>query len=156
MNKINDSLNEINDLRFKIRELEANNKQKEYEEVNSKLVKTEAELTHSKQNLVNYIQSLNALEDKLKHKLENSEVNVDENDEILRLRMENVRLNEENSSLLNAKQTTEANLNNRIEELNKKLFTKTEECEELQSKYSNLLSSLNGQREEEIKKRREV
>lgn len=151
LNKINDSLSEINDLRFRIRELEANNKQKEYEELNSKLVKTESELTHAKQNLVNYIQSLNTLEDRLKHKLENSNVPVDENDEILRLRMENVRLNEENSSLLNSKQFTEANLNNRIEDLTKKLFIKTEECEELQTKYSNLLSSLNGQREEEIK-----
>lgn len=150
MNKINDSLNEINDLRFKIRELEANNKEKEYVEVNSKLVKTEAELTHAKQNLVNYIQSLNTLEDKIKYKLESS-VGLDENDEILRLKMENVRLNEENSSLLNSKQSVESDLNNRVENLTKKLFTKTEECEELQSKYSHLLSSLNGQREEEIK-----
>ena len=150
MNKINDSLNEINDLRFKIRELEANNKEKEYIELNSKIVKTEAELTHAKQNLVNYIQSLNTLEDKIKYKLESS-VSLDENDEILRLKMENVRLNEENSSLLNSKQSVESDLNNRIEGLTKKLFTKTEECEELQSKYSHLLSSLNGQREEEIK-----
>ena len=150
MNKINDSLNEINDLRFKIRELEANNKEKEFIEINSKLIKTEAELIHAKQNLVNYIQSLNTLEDKIKYKLENS-IALDENDEILRLKMENVRLNEENSSLLNSKQLVEADLNNRVESLTKKLFTKAEECEELQSKYSHLLSSLNGQREEEIK-----
>ena len=151
LNKINDSLSEINDLRFKIRELEANNKQKEFDEVNSRLVKTEAELTHAKQNLVNYIQSLNTLEDKIKHKIEQTGVNLDENDEILRLRMENVRLNEENSSLLNSKQLTESNLNDRIDELTRKLFIKTEECEELQTKYSNLLNSLNGKREEEIK-----
>jgi hypothetical protein len=151
VNKINDALSEINDLRYRIRELEATNKQKEYDEAKSRLVKTEAELTHAKQNLVNYIQSLNTLESKLKDKLEAGGVPVDENDEILRLKMENIRLNEENSSLLNAKQFTEADLNNRIEDLTKKLFIKTEECEELQAKYSNLLSSLNGQREEEIK-----
>ena len=151
MNKINDSLAEINNLKFKIRELEANNKQKECEELNSKYVKTQAELTHAKQNLVNYIQSLNTLEDKLQTKLEDSNVKLDENDEILRLRMENIRLNEENSSLVNAKQLTEADLNNRIENLTKKLFTKTEECEELHRKYTNLLNSLNGNREEEIK-----
>jgi chromosome segregation ATPase len=151
LNKINDSLSEINDLRFRIRELEANNKEKEYNEANTKLVKTEAELTHAKQNLVNYIQSLNTLEDKMKNKLEANNVSMDENDEILRLKMENVRLNEENSSLLNSKQFTEEDLNDRIEELNKKLFIKTEECEELQTKYSNLLNSLNGEREEEIK-----
>jgi hypothetical protein len=151
MNKINDSLAEINDLRFKIRELEANNKQKEFEEVNSKLVKSQAELTHAKQNLVNYIQSLNTLEDKLLSKLEDSNLRLDENDEILRLRMENIRLNEENSSLVNAKQLTEADLNNRIEDITKKLFIKTEECEELHRKYSNLLNTLNSNREEEIK-----
>lgn len=151
LNRINDSLSEINDLRFRIRELEATNKQKEYEEVNSRLVKAESELTHAKQNLVNYIQSLNTLEDKLKHKLEQSAVRLDENDEILRLRLENVRLNEENSSLLNSKQLTEANLNDRIDDLTRKLFIKTEECEELQTKYSNLLNTLNGKREEEIK-----
>lgn len=138
-------------MRFKIRELEQTNKHKEYLEVNSKLVRTEAELTHAKQNLVNYIQSLDALEDRVKYKLEQANVNLDENDEILRLRMENIRLNEENSSLLNSKQMVEADLNDRIDQLIKKLFSKTEECEELQTKYSNLLTSLNGQREEEIK-----
>ena len=151
MNKINDALGEIDNLKFKIRELEATNKHKEYEELNSKYVKTQAELAHAKQNLVNYIQSLNTLEDKLQAKLEDSDIKLDENDEILRLRMENIRLNEENSSLVNAKQLTEADLNNRIENLTKKLFTKTEECEELHRKYTNLLNSLNGNREEEIK-----
>ena len=151
MNKINDALGEIDNLKFKIRELEATNKHKEYEELNSKYVKTQAELAHAKQNLVNYIQSLNTLEDKLQAKLEDSDIKLDENDEILRLRMENIRLNEENSSLVNAKQLTEADLNNRIESLTKKLFTKTEECEELHRKYTNLLNSLNGNREEEIK-----
>lgn len=127
MNKINDSLGEINDLRFRIRELEANNKVKEYSELESKLIKSDSELTHAKQNLVNYIQSLNTLEDKIGYKLENSGVNLDENDEILRLRMENIRLNEENSSLLNSKQAVEANLNDRLDILVKKLFVKNEE-----------------------------
>ena len=151
MAKIEDCLKENNDLRFKIRDLEKNNKREEYVEVNSALVKTQAELTHCKQNLVNYIQSLNSLEDKIASKLEDSNINLDENDEIYRLKLENVRLNEENSSLVNAKQLTEADLNTRIEDLTKKLFTKTEQCEELHKKYSNLLSSLNGNREEEIK-----
>ncbi|CAI2366577.1 unnamed protein product [Moneuplotes crassus] len=150
-NKINDSLGEINDLRFRIRELEANNKAKEYAELESRFIKLEAELSYTKQSLVGKIQTLNTFEDQIRHKLEQSDVNLDENDEILRLRMENVRLNEENSSLLNAKQSIETNLNDRIDVLVKKLFIKTEECEELQNKYSNLLTSLNGQREEEIK-----
>lgn len=127
MNKINDSLGEINDLRFRIRELEANNKVKEYSELETKLVKSESELTHAKQNLVNYIQSLNTLEDRIAYKLQNSDVELDQNDEILRLRMENVRLNEENSSILNSKQTVEANFNDRLDILVKKLFIKNEE-----------------------------
>lgn len=42
-------------------------------------------------------------------------------------------------------------LNNRIDDLTKKLFVKTEECDELQSKYRNLLTTLNAERHEEIK-----
>lgn len=151
MNKIEDSLNEIKNLRFKIRELEQNNKEKEFVALQSEMVKVQAELTHSKLNLVNAIQSLNTLEDKFAAKLEDANLDLDENDEVLRLRLENVRLNEENSSLVNSKQKVEADMNNRIEDLTKKLFIKNEECEEIHRKYCNLLSSMNAQREEEIK-----
>ena len=65
--------------------------------------------------------------------------------------LENQRLNEENSSLLSQKAKTDEDLNNRLEDLAKKLFSKTEECDELQSKYRNLLTTLNAERHEEIK-----
>jgi chromosome segregation ATPase len=42
-------------------------------------------------------------------------------------------------------------LNNRIEDLSKKLFVKTEEYDELQNKYTNLLTTLNTERHEEIR-----
>jgi hypothetical protein len=52
--------------------LEATNKEKEFTELKSKLVSTEAELTHSKQNLVNYIHSFNKLEEKVKSRIADS------------------------------------------------------------------------------------
>ena len=91
---------EVSSLKFKIRELEANNKEKEYTELKTKLIQTEAELSHAKQNLVNYIHSFNALEDKVKSRLADQSARFDFNDEILRLKLENSRLHEENASLL--------------------------------------------------------
>lgn len=72
---------------------------KEFDDLKSQLVKTEADLTHAKQNLVNYIHSFTTLENQVKDRLED----LNENDEITRLRLENERLNEENSSLVNQK-----------------------------------------------------
>jgi hypothetical protein len=65
--------------------LEATNKEKEFTELKSKLVSTEAELTHSKQNLVNYIHSFNKLEEKVKSRIADSKARFDTNDEVLRL-----------------------------------------------------------------------
>ena len=69
-------------------------------------------MTHAKQNLVNYIHSFTTLENQVKERLPSG---LDHNDEILRLRLENERLNEENSSLVNQKQAVENDLNNRLE-----------------------------------------
>ena len=142
---------EVSSLKFKIRELEANNKEKEYTELKTKLIQTEAELSHAKQNLVNYIHSFNALEDKVKSRLADQSARFDFNDEILRLKLENQRLHEENASLLLQKAKSDEQLNNRLDDVTKKLFVKTEECDELQSKYWNLLTTLNAERHEEIK-----
>ena len=133
-----------------MRELEAKDSSKELEDVKLALTKSEAELLHAKQNLVNYINSLNELEDKIKAKVEGNE-EISANDEVARLRLENMRLNEENSSLVNARQMVEREYISRIEDMNKKLFAKGEEHEELQVKYTHLLKTLNEKREEEIK-----
>ena len=73
------------------------------------------------------------------------------NDEVTRLRLENERLNEENSSLVNQKQIVEAELNDRMDTTAKKLFIKNEEYETLRTRYTNLLETLNEERHEEIK-----
>ncbi len=68
--KISNLSDEVSSLKFKIRELEATNKEKEYVELWSELVWKEAELLHAKQSLVNTVHTLNILEDKVKTKLE--------------------------------------------------------------------------------------
>ena len=93
-----DNLNtEVNNLRFKIRDLENNNKEKEYAELKTEHVKVKSDLDHAKQNLVNYIHSFTTLESQVKDRLHEPSLQV--SDEVTRLRLENERLNEENSSL---------------------------------------------------------
>ena len=110
--KISTLVDEVSSLKFKIREIEANNKEKEFVELKSKFVQQEAELTFAKQNLVNYIHSFNALEEKVKGRLEDQKARFDFNDEILRLRLENQRLHEENASLILQKAKSDDDLNN--------------------------------------------
>ncbi len=100
---------------------------------------------------MNYIHSFNALEEKVKGWLDDQKAWFDFNDEILRLWLENTRLHEENASLNLQKAKSDDDLNDRIEDLTKKLFIKTEECDEMQSKYRNILTTLNEERQEEIK-----
>ena len=145
-----DNLNtEVNNLRFKIRDLENNNKEKEYAELKTEHVKVKSDLDHAKQNLVNYIHSFTTLESQVKDRLHEPSLQV--SDEVTRLRLENERLNEENSSLVNQKQIVEAELNDRLEATAKKLFIKNEEYETLRTRYTNLLETLNEERHEEIK-----
>lgn len=149
--RISSLSDEVSSLKFKIREIEANNKEKDFVELKTKFVQQEAELTFAKQNLVNYIHSFNALEEKVKGRLEDQKARFDFNDEIYRLRLENQRLHEENASLMAQKVKSDEDLNNRLDETTKKLFVKTEECDEMQSKYRNILTTLNSERQEEIK-----
>ena len=66
--KISSLVDEVSSLKFKIREIEATNKEKEYTELRTKFVSQEAELQHAKQNLVNYMHSFNTLEERVKAK----------------------------------------------------------------------------------------
>ena len=72
------------------------------------------ELDHAKRNLIEYITSLNQLEDLIK---ENQSLSISENDEIERLRLENHRLNEENSSLIESKKQIDKYFNDEVEKL---------------------------------------
>ena len=145
--KITELSTEINNLRFQVRELHANNKEKEFADQKIEFVKCETDLQHAKSNLMSYIQSFEALQEKFMAKTGE----FDETDEIARLKLENIRLHEENSSLVDSKQKNASELNSRIETLTSDLFVKTEEYDQLQAKYSNLLNTLNSNREEEIK-----
>lgn len=100
--KISSLSDEISSLKFKVRELEANNKEKEFLEIWSELVKREAELSHAKQSLVNTTHTLKIFEEKLSSWLSDIKGRFDFNDEILRLRLENQWLHEENKSLLHS------------------------------------------------------
>ena len=95
--------------------------------------------------------NLRSLEEKLGARLSDIKSRFEFHDEILRLRLENERLQEENRSYLLNQSKVQDDLNTRIDELTKKLFFKTEECDELQAKYRNLLTTLNAERQEEIK-----
>lgn len=142
---------EISSLKFKVRELEANNKEKEFIELRSEIVRKEAELNNLKKQVALSNNNLRALEEKLGARLSDIKSRFEFHDEILRLWLENERLYEENRSYLLNQSKVQDDLNTRIDELTKKLFVKTEECDELQSKYRNLLTTLNAERQEEIK-----
>lgn len=142
---------EISSLKFKVRELEANNKEKEFIELRSEIVRKEAELNNLKKQVALSNNNLRALEEKLGARLSDIKSRFEFHDEILRLRLENERLQEENRSYLLNQSKVQDDLNTRIDELTKKLFVKTEECDELQAKYRNLLTTLNAERQEEIK-----
>lgn len=142
---------EISSLKFKVRELEANNKEKEFIELRSEIVRKEAELNNLKKQVALSNNNLRALEEKLGARLSDIKSRFEFHDEILRLRLENERLQEENRSYLLNQSKVQDDLNTRIDELVKKLFVKTEECDELQAKYRNLLTTLNAERQEEIK-----
>lgn len=56
---------EISSLKFKVRELEANNKEKEFNELRSEIVRKEAELNNLKKQVALSNNNLRALEEKL-------------------------------------------------------------------------------------------
>jgi hypothetical protein len=72
--------------------------------LSQELEETKNELDHAKVNLIQYINSLNKLEELIK---QNNSYDFTENEEIERLRLENDRLNEENSSLISSKKSME-------------------------------------------------
>ena len=83
-------------------------------ELENKLVISNNELDHAKRNLIQYINSLNSLEDMIK---ENQSYSITENEEVQRLRLENDRLNEENSSLISSKRSMDEHYQAEIDKL---------------------------------------
>lgn len=122
---------EISSLKFKVWELEANNKEKEFIELRSEIVRKEAELSNLKKQVALSNNNLRALEEKLGARLSDIKSRFEFHDEILRLKLENERLQEENRSYLLNQAKVQDDLNSWIDELTKKLFVKTEESDEL-------------------------
>ena len=82
--------------------------------------------------LLAHIDTINALEDRLKKKGDSDQYEKD--DDLVRLKMENARLNAENAALLNGKQKMETHYASEIEKLNKKCVRKTEDYDALLSR----------------------
>ena len=127
-NKHNDAehklLSELSKVKMELSEQKELNREvlsKNYEETISqmeqKLVYTNNELDHAKRNLIQYIQSVNNLEEVIKQ----SQGDITENEEIQRLRLENLRLNEENTSIIASRKEMDefyAKKINELEDLN--------------------------------------
>ncbi len=106
----------VQNLSFKIRELEATNKEEECLKLRSLLVTTEADLTNAKKNLVSHVESVKVMEETFGERLSCAEAKFDHKDELSRLKLENERLTTENAALLESKTTVEADLNDRLEQ----------------------------------------
>ncbi len=86
--------------------------------------------------LIAHIDTINALEDRLKKKGDSEQYEKD--DDLVRLKMENSRLNAENAALLNGKQKMETHYASEIEKLNKKCMRRAEDYDGLLSKIATM------------------
>ena len=97
------------------------------------LFKVKGELEEAKKNLLAYINSLNALEDHMKGRMDNRKLT--ENDEIVRIKLENHRLNEENASLITTKQNLETFYTDKVNMLQENYDKKEQGYQIMFSKY---------------------
>jgi hypothetical protein len=98
----------------------------------SELVRTQQELEGSKKILLTHIDTINALEERIKIRGEAGL--FDKDDEIVRIRMENHRLNSENAALLSGKQKLETYFASEIERLNHSYLKKSDDYDSILSK----------------------
>ena len=113
-------LSELSNIKIELSEQKDLNRDflsKNYEETISeleqKLIYTNNELDHAKRNLIQYIQSVNNLEEMIRQ----SQGDITENEEIQRLRLENIRLNEENTSIITSRKEMDEFYAKKINEL---------------------------------------
>lgn len=102
-------------------------------------LKVQQELEGSKKILLTHIDTINALEDRIK--LKGSSEQFDKDDEMVRIKMENLRLNAENAALLSGKQKMETHYTDEIEKLNSKYLKKRDDYDSILSKLPIQMSS---------------
>lgn len=126
---------ELYEQKEKMRLISEENYQEIINELESKLIYANNELDHAKRNLIEYINSLNELEDLIKDNQNNS---ISENEEVQRLRLENNRLNEENASLIDSKKHMDDHYSHEIERLKRENQVQKTELTSLARDYDKL------------------
>lgn len=119
----------------KMREISEQDYQEIIKELEHKLIVANNELDHAKRNLIEYINSLNSLEDIIK---DSQEDGIGENEEIERLRLENHRLNEENASLITSKRQMDKHYVTEIERLKRENQSYKSEVTSISREYDKL------------------
>jgi len=140
---------ELKRLQLRVRTLNAKDHEKRIAELETALARAREELKVSKKILSAHVDTINALEERIKLRGPNGKFNKD--DEMVRVKMESLRLNTESKVLLSAKQKLETHYTNQIQALNERYMKKTEDYEVIQAKFNDLNDSVVGKAEEELR-----
>jgi len=119
------------------------------EELKLAVGKEQKELDDTKKSLLKHIEKINTLEDKIKLKVDSK--NFDKDDGIVKIKMENIKLNAENATSLNKKQEMEAHYEDQIQKLNEKYMKRVEDYDNVLTKYNNLTEARSKKVIEELK-----
>jgi hypothetical protein len=148
---------ELKNVRLELRKKESLKSEEKISALEAELLKTQQELEGSKKILLTHIDTINTLEERIKIKKDTEE--FDKDDEMVRINMENHRLNSENAALLSGKQKMETYYSNEIEKLNNNYLKKSNDFDSVLAKFNNLNESIASKKIEELKawkKRSEV
>lgn len=138
--------NELKKLKLEVRTLNAKDYDTKIAELETFLAKAQQELSVSKKILAAHVDTIAALEERIKLKGPTDKFNKD--DEMVRVKMEALRLNTENKALQNAKQRLETHYTSQIQALNERYMKKTEDYEAIMSRFNNLNDSVASKAEE--------
>eukprot|EP01022_Parablepharisma_sp_SALTPOND_P018497 TRINITY_DN3024_c0_g1_i1.p1 TRINITY_DN3024_c0_g1~~TRINITY_DN3024_c0_g1_i1.p1 ORF type:complete len:1037 (-),score=207.38 TRINITY_DN3024_c0_g1_i1:7357-10467(-) len=140
---------ELKKLRIELRTREAQQYEEKITALETELVRTQQELEASKKILLAHIDTINTLEDRIKLKEEAE--NFDKDDEMVRIKMENLRLNSENAALLSGKQKMETHYTDQIQKLNARYLKKAEDYDGILTKFNNLTETMANKKLEELR-----
>ena len=126
---------ELYNTKEQLRVLAEQDQQEIITDLDHKLIVANNELDHAKRNLIQYINSLNELEDVIKDSQLSS---IGENEEVQRLRLENERLNEENSSLIESKRDMDCHYQGEVDRLKEETQTQKAEIINMSREYDKL------------------
>ncbi len=140
---------ELKKLRIELRNRDAQNYEEKIVALETALMKVQSELEGSKKILLAHIDTINALEDRIKLKGESEA--FDKDDEMVRIKMENLRLNSENAALLSGKQKMETHYADEIQKLNARYLKKAEDYDAILTKFNNLTETAANKKLEELR-----